>query len=121
LLVTSGDYSRRKHLKGAPIGLALALPSNSKTGLERVSKDKPNSLLGLPVNDEGKKFYNIDPRGQCYKTLFVRDLQIFEKLARNKHYSLLQKSVNYGQKSFIKLDPEANFIKLFTAVIYGFS
>jgi hypothetical protein len=31
LLVTPGAYPRRKHLKGAPIGLALALPSNSKT------------------------------------------------------------------------------------------
>jgi hypothetical protein len=27
----TGAFPRRKHLKGAPIGLALALPSNSKT------------------------------------------------------------------------------------------
>jgi hypothetical protein len=53
-------HPRRKHQKGAPIGLALALPSNSKTRLERVSKDKPFSLLGLVVSDEGKKFYIID-------------------------------------------------------------
>jgi len=45
LLETPGAYPRRKHLKGAPIGLALALPS---------------SLLGLITSDEGKKFYNID-------------------------------------------------------------
>jgi hypothetical protein len=32
-------YPRRKHLKGPPVGMALALPSNSKTRLERVSKD----------------------------------------------------------------------------------
>jgi hypothetical protein len=31
LLVTPGAYPRSKHLKGAPIGLALALASNSKT------------------------------------------------------------------------------------------
>jgi hypothetical protein len=31
LPVTPGAYPRRKHLKGAPIGLTLALPSNSKT------------------------------------------------------------------------------------------
>jgi hypothetical protein len=61
LLVTPGAYPRRKHLKGAPIGLALALPSNSKTLLERVSKEKASSLLGLIISDEGKKFYNIDP------------------------------------------------------------
>ncbi len=60
LLVTQGAYSRRRHLKCAPIGLALALPSNSNTWLERVSKDKRSSLSGLVVSDEGKKFYNID-------------------------------------------------------------
>ncbi len=47
-------------MKGAPIGLALALPSNSKTWLERVSKYKPSSLLGLIISDEGKKFCNIE-------------------------------------------------------------
>jgi hypothetical protein len=40
--------------------LALALPSNSKTRLARVSKGKPSSLLGFVISDEGKKFYNID-------------------------------------------------------------
>jgi hypothetical protein len=57
---TPGAYPRRKHLKGAPIGLALALPSNSKTCLERVSKKKCSNLLALIISDEGKKFYNID-------------------------------------------------------------
>ncbi len=45
--------------RGAPIGSALVLPSNSKTWLERVSKGKPSSLLGLIVSDLGKRFYNI--------------------------------------------------------------
>jgi hypothetical protein len=46
--------------------MALALPSNSKAQLERVSKDKPSCLLGLVVSDkekkfnEEKKFYNTD-------------------------------------------------------------
>jgi hypothetical protein len=61
-LVTSGAFPRKKHLKGAPIGLALALPSNSKTWLARVSKDEPSSLLCLVVSDKGKKFYNVDTR-----------------------------------------------------------
>jgi hypothetical protein len=64
LLVAPGAYPIRKHLKGPPIGFALALPSNSKTSLERVSNGKPSSLLGLIVSDEGKKFYNIDPRSK---------------------------------------------------------
>jgi hypothetical protein len=38
----------------------LALPSNSKTWLERVSKDKPSSLLCLVICNEEKKFYKID-------------------------------------------------------------
>ncbi len=51
-----------KHFKGTPIGLAQTLPSNSKFWLERVSEDKPSSLSGLVVSDEGKKFYNNDTR-----------------------------------------------------------
>jgi hypothetical protein len=58
-----------EHLNGPPVGLALALPSNSKTSLERVSKGKPSSLLGLTISDEGKKFYNIDTR--CKGNFFV--------------------------------------------------
>jgi hypothetical protein len=61
-LVASGVYSRRKHLKGSPIGFVLALPSNSKAQVERVTKGKPSSLLGLVVSDKRKKFYNIDNR-----------------------------------------------------------
>jgi hypothetical protein len=41
------------------MAFALALPSNSKTRPERVTKGKPSSLVGLVVSDEGKKFYNI--------------------------------------------------------------
>ncbi len=54
-------------MNGAPIVLALALPSNSKTWLERVSKDKPSSLLGLVISGKGKKSYNIDHRCQSCK------------------------------------------------------
>jgi hypothetical protein len=71
LLVTPGAYPRRKHLKGAPIGLALALPSNSKTWLERVSKDKSFSLLGIIVSEKGKKFYNIDTGVNIKKPFFL--------------------------------------------------
>jgi hypothetical protein len=71
LLVTQGAYPRRKHPKDAPIGLALALPSNSKTWLERVSKDKPSSLLVLIVSNKGKTFYSIDTSGLYYKTIMI--------------------------------------------------
>ncbi len=61
---------KRKYLKGAPLGLPLALPKISKTWLERVSKDKPSILLGLVVSNEGKKFYNIDTCCQFDETFF---------------------------------------------------
>jgi hypothetical protein len=62
LLVTPGAYPRRKHLKVAPIGLALALPSNSKTWLERVSRNNRSSIFGLFVSDKVKELYNVDFR-----------------------------------------------------------
>jgi hypothetical protein len=78
LLVAPGAYPRRKQLKGPPIGFALTLPSNPKTQLERVTKGKPSSLLGLIISDEGKKFYNIDTRlfPNPYKAVirFISDL-----------------------------------------------
>jgi hypothetical protein len=52
---------RWKHLKGSPIGFALALPSNSKTRLESVTKGKPSSLLVLVISDEGKSFLAWTP------------------------------------------------------------
>jgi hypothetical protein len=74
-MVAPGAYPRRKQLKGPPIGFALALPSNSKTQLEKVTKSKPSSLSGLVISDEGKKFYNMDTRCQCYKTFFFHHWQ----------------------------------------------
>ncbi len=76
LLVTPGAYPRRKHLKGTPIGPALALPSNSKTWLERVFKDKPSSLLGLIIGDKGKMFYNIDTWWWRFKNFFPLSLMM---------------------------------------------
>jgi hypothetical protein len=76
LLVTPGAYPRGKHLKGAPIGLALDFPSNSKTWLESISKDKHSTLLGLVISEEGKKFYNIDTWFQGHKTFFSLSLTL---------------------------------------------
>jgi hypothetical protein len=76
LLVTPGAYPRRKHLKGPLIGFALALPSNSKTRQERVSKGKPSSLFGLFISDEGKKFYNIDTRGFSVQILLFGYMEL---------------------------------------------
>jgi hypothetical protein len=44
------------------------------------------------------KFYNIDSRGPCYETVFVRDLRVpgrpFQPILTNT--SLVRKLVNYG-------------------------
>ncbi len=54
--------------------MALALPSNSKARLERVSKDKPSSLLGFDVSNEGKKFITLTPGDNVVKLfLFITD------------------------------------------------
>jgi hypothetical protein len=86
LMETPGAYPRRKHLKGAPIGFALALPSksNSKTCLERVSKDQHFSLLDLNISNEGKKFFNIDPRLKLQTTKFglTKTSKIFARPSR---------------------------------------
>ncbi len=54
--VSTRSIPKKEYLKGPPIGFALALHSNSKTRLERVTKGKPSSC------DEGIKFYDIDTR-----------------------------------------------------------
>jgi hypothetical protein len=71
-MVTPGACPRRKDLKAPPIGFALALPSNSKTRLERVCKGKPSGLLGLIVSDEEKKFYNLDTWSKWDQTFWSR-------------------------------------------------
>ncbi len=62
-LTFAGNTRSSPKKEDPPIGFALALPSNSKTRLERVSKAKPSNLLGLIVSDKGKMFYNIDTWG----------------------------------------------------------
>ena len=44
--------------------------------IEKFAKDKQSSLLWKFVSYGRKKFYNIDPRSQCYKTFFTRNLQM---------------------------------------------
>jgi hypothetical protein len=60
--------------------LALALPSNSTAWLERVSKDKQSSLLGLIISDEVKKFYKINTWSKLFKTLFF--ILIVDEMAK---------------------------------------
>ncbi len=60
---------------------AMALPSNSKTRLERVAEGKPSSLMCLAVSDKGKKFDNIDNRCQ-YVIKLCTALSFHNKLER---------------------------------------
>jgi hypothetical protein len=65
---------------------------------------------------------------QCYKTFYVRKLQIFVisysvchrqafLVYYNKHSSLVRKYVNHEQES-LTLAPVPNVMKFFTSVIY---
>ncbi len=67
---------------------------------------------------ETKKFNNIGPWAQCYKTSFVRSLPIFllnkivcytrlEKLDRDKHPSFVQKNRKLETKKFYKIGPRS--------------
>ena len=69
-----------EYLKGALIGLALALLSNSKTQLERVTKGKHSSLFGLVISKEEKKFCNIDT--WSLRSLYVLTIWVSNFLAK---------------------------------------
>jgi hypothetical protein len=54
------------------LGKLLVLPANVRLDWKVIASYNHSSLFGLVVSDEGKKFYNIDPWCQHYKTfLFV--------------------------------------------------
>ncbi len=44
--------------------------------MENFTKDKNSSLLRKSVFYGQKKFYNIGPRAQYYKTFYLRNLQM---------------------------------------------
>jgi len=72
------------------MGLALALPSNYKNWLERVSKVKPSSLLGLIISDEEKKvlLQVIDPK--LLAVFDARELELVSTFLQNFFFSCCQ-------------------------------
>jgi hypothetical protein len=100
LLGTPGAYPRRKY----PIGLALALPSNSKTQLERVSLDKCFSLLGLVISDEEKELYDIDTWCQCDAVAFVITTFIIMTLRENNKYECRYAGYRYAERGYAECD-----------------
>jgi hypothetical protein len=57
------------HLKGPPIGFTLALPSNSKTRLEMISKSEPYWALSSVMKE--KSFITLTPEVKVIKLYFV--------------------------------------------------
>jgi hypothetical protein len=55
----------------------LGFISKYYTWLKSNMTGKHSSLFVRSVSDAGKKFNNIDTRGQCYKTFSVLNLRIF--------------------------------------------
>ncbi len=52
-------------------GKLLVLPANVRLDWKGIARYKHSGLLGLIISNEGKKFYNIDIRCHCYKTIFL--------------------------------------------------
>ncbi len=61
---------------------------NIRFGLERLAKHKYYSLLRKVVNYDHKKVYNIETKGQCYKTFYGHDLRIFVISLSDRHFQL---------------------------------
>ncbi len=70
-------YHRMEHLKRCFTWLGLGLAYKQQTRLERFARNKHSSLLRKSVNYGQKKFYNIGPWAQCYKTFYVLNLRMF--------------------------------------------
>ncbi len=89
LLRTFVNYGHKKFYNTEPWGqcyktflvrdLRISVLSQSviQSRLERLGIDKRSSLLQKSVIYGRKKFYNIEPRAQCYKTFYDRNLRIF--------------------------------------------
>ena len=75
LWARSGAYPRVEHLKNSSIGLAQALPTNIRLCWKSLLDTNTLAFNMKIRNLWTKMFYNIDNRGQCYKTLLdvIRD------------------------------------------------
>jgi hypothetical protein len=49
------------------LGKLLVLPANVRLDWNVIARYKHSSLFGLIISNEGKRFYKIDTRYQCYK------------------------------------------------------
>ncbi len=61
----------------SPIGYVIGLTNQQYTRRERLVGEKDSSLFSHLIKFVCKGFYNIDPRGQCFKTFYCRVLRIF--------------------------------------------
>jgi hypothetical protein len=106
------------------IHLGSSLTSKHETRLERLARDKHSSLFQKFVTYGRKKISKIGTKAQCYRTFFVRNLQIFVisssvcpwqaiQAKSNKHSSLVQKIVTYGRKFFYKIVTRGQCYKTF--------
>jgi hypothetical protein len=59
------------------LGKLLVLPANVRLDWKVIARCKHSILFGLVVSSKGKKFYEIDTWGQCYKTFYSCKLQLF--------------------------------------------
>ncbi len=70
MLARPGVYPGVKHSKSF-FRVGSCFFNKQQTRLERLGRDKHSGLLSTLVNYGRKIIYNIGPRVQCYKTLFI--------------------------------------------------
>jgi hypothetical protein len=72
------------------LGKLLGLPANVRLDWKVIARYKPSSLIGLVISNEGKKFYNIDPRVKVIKHFCLRK----NKLERLSPEALMSKNIS---------------------------
>jgi hypothetical protein len=73
-----GAYSSEaSHYRCFTLGYAPGLTHKHYNRLVKLAKDKLTSLFKKIHKLRTKVFYNIDTWGQCYKSFYVRNLQMF--------------------------------------------
>jgi len=71
----AGTYPRLDQLKRTSLGSLPFLQTLDQAG--KACQGQHSSLLQKLAIYDRKKFYNIGPSAQCYKTFYIRNLQMF--------------------------------------------
>ncbi len=95
LMFVGEAYPRVEHLKVASLRYALALPTNIRTRLERLARDKHFSLLQKSVIYGHKKFYSTGPWSLDNKLMGFHSHEQILDLSRKIGYNFKKKHTTF--------------------------